>query len=173
MTYSQRHTLQITTLNINGLHDDRKRHKTYDFLNNRKNDITLTQETHSTPEWSRKWKNEWTGKSIWHTGPIPKSSGIAILFKEKSEIEIIHTNKDKEGRIIQCNIKYEQEILQIINIYSPTNPTDRKDFYINLQKFIDYDQKTIIAGDFNMIENLFLDRIGGNPNKTYNWLWNL
>ena len=50
MTYSQRHTLQITTLNINGLHDDRKRHKTYDFLNNRKNDITLTQETHSTPE---------------------------------------------------------------------------------------------------------------------------
>ena len=39
--------------------------------------------------------------------------------------------------------------------------------YVNLQKFIDYDQKTIIAGDFNMIENLFLDRIGGNPNKTH------
>ena len=64
-----------------------------------------------------------------------------MLFKEKSEIEIIHTNKDNEGRIMQCIIKYEQEILQIINIYSPTNPTDRKDFYINLQKFIDYDQK--------------------------------
>ena len=39
--------------------------------------------------------------------------------------------------------------------------------YVNLQKFIDYDQKTIIAADFNMIENLFLDRIGGNPNKTH------
>ena len=137
------------------------------MFNNRKNDIILIQETHSTPESSRKWKNEWTGKSIWNSGPIPKSSGVAILFTEKSDIEIIHTNKDKEGRIIQCIIKYEQEILQIINIYSPTNPTDRKDFYINLQKFIDYDQKTIIAGDFNMIENLFLDRIGGNPNKTH------
>ena len=89
------------------------------------------------------------------------------MFKEKSEIEIIHTNKDKEGRIVQCIIKYEQEIIQIINIYSPSNPKDTKDFYINLQKFIDYDQKTIIAGDFNMIENLFLDRIGGNPNKTH------
>ena len=50
-------------------------------------------------------------------------------------------------------MKYEQEILQIINIYAPTNPTDRKNFYTNLQNFIDYDQKTIIAGDFNMIEN--------------------
>ena len=137
------------------------------MLNNRKNDITLIQETHSTPESSRKWKNEWTGKSIWHSGPVPKSSGVAILFTEKSEIEIIHTNKDKEGRIVQCIIKYEQEIIQIINIYSPSNPKDTKDFYINLQKFIDYDQKTIIAGDFNMIENLFLDRIGGNPNKTH------
>ena len=139
----------------------------YDLLNNRKNDITLIQETHSTPESSRKWKNEWTGKSIWHSGPVPKSSGVAILFKEKSEIEIIHTNTDKEGRIIQCIIKYGQEMLQIINIYSPTNPANRKDFYINLQNFIDYNQKTIIAGDFNMIENLFLDRIGGNPNKTH------
>ena len=63
---------------------------------------------------------------------------------------------------MQCIMKYEQEIMQIINIYSPTNPTNRKIFYINLQKFIEYDQKTIIAGDSNMIENLFLDRIGGN-----------
>ena len=139
----------------------------YDLLNNREIDITLIQETHSTPESSRKWKNEWTGISIWHSGPVPKSSGVAILFKQKSEIEIIHINKDKEGRIIQCIIKYEQEILQIINIYSPTNPRDRKNFYINLQNFIDYDQKTIIAGDFNMIENLFLARTGGNPNKTH------
>ena len=106
-------------------------------------------------------------KSIWHSGPIPKSSGVAILFKEISEIEIIQTKKDKEGRIVQCIMKYEQEIPQIIFIYSPTNSKDRKNFYINLQNFINYDQKTIIAGDFNMIENTFLDMTGGNPNKTH------
>ena len=37
----------------------------------------------------------------------------------------------------------------------------------NLQNFIKCDQKTILAGDFNMIENIFLDRIGGNPNNTH------
>ena len=31
-------------------------------------------------------------------------------------------------------------------------------------------KKTIIAGDFNMIENDFSDRLGINPKKnTYNW----
>ena len=68
---------------------------------------------------------------------------------------------------MQCITKYEQEILQIINIYAPTNPTDRKNFYTNLQNFIDYDQNPIIAGDFNMIENTLINRTGGNPNKTH------
>ena len=64
-------------------------------------------------------------------------------------------------------MKYEQEIFQIINIYTPTNPTDRKNFYINLQSYIDYNKETILAGDFNMIESIFLDRIGRNLQKTH------
>ena len=28
-------------------------------------------------------------------------------------------------------------------------------------------KKAILAGDFNIIENIFLDRLGGNPNNTY------
>ena len=35
-----------------------------------------------------------------------------------------------------------------------------------MQKFIKHDKKAILAGDFNMIENIFLDRQGGNPNNT-------
>ena len=34
-------------------------------------------------------------------------------------------------------MKYEQEIIQIINIYAPTNPTERENFYTSLQSFID------------------------------------
>ena len=144
------------------------------MLNNRKRDITLLQETHSTSESIRKCKNEWTGRSIWHSGPIPKSSGVALLLKENSTNEIIHIKIDKAGRILQCIMKYEQEIFQIINIYAPTNPTDTKKFYINLQSYIDYNKETILAGDFNIIESIFLDRIGGNRQKTtHNWHRNL
>lgn len=127
----------------------------YDLLGNRKSDITLLEETHSTQESSRKWNEERTGKSIWHSGSIPKSSGVAILIKEKSNIEIISTQKDTEGRIIKCIINVEQELFPIINIYAPTTPSDRKISYKNLQKFIDYDNNTILAGDFKNTYNWF------------------
>ena len=48
----------------------------------------------------------------------------------------------------------------------PTKPTIRNIFNKKLQKFMKHDKKAILAGDFNMIENIFLDRQGGNPNNT-------
>ena len=45
-------------------------------------------------------------------------------------------------------------------------PCQRKIFYKYLRNFIKCDQKTTLAGDFNMIENIFLDR-RRNPNNTY------
>ena len=137
------------------------------MLENRNSDIILLQETHSTPESSRKWEKEWTGNSIWHSGPTPKNSGVAILIKEKSNIEIISTQKDTEGRIITCTISLEQHLLQLVNVYAPTIPSDRKEFYKNLENVIDLNKTTILACDFNMIENISLDRLGGNPNKTH------
>ena len=92
---------------------------------------------------------------------------MAILFKENSDIEIINTQKDKDGQILQCSIKFEQETSQLTNIYAPTKPTNRKSFYNKLHNFIKYNEKTILAGNFNMIENIFLDRLGRNPNNTH------
>ena len=43
-----------------------KRQKTYEMMINRKIEIAFLQETHSTPDASKKWKKEWLGKSIWH-----------------------------------------------------------------------------------------------------------
>ena len=49
----------------------------------------------------------------------------------------------------------------------------QENFYINLQSYIDYNKETILTSDFNMIESIFLDRIGGNPQKAHNWHRNL
>ena len=86
--------LNIATFNVNGLQNDNKRQKTYEMLINRKIEIAFLQETHSTPEASKKWKKEWLGKSIWHSGTTPNASGVAILFKANLEIEIVQIQKD-------------------------------------------------------------------------------
>ena len=54
-----------------------------------------------------------------------------IPFEEKSDIEIINFQKDKEGQIIQCSIHFAQEVFQLINIYTPTKPSNRKNFIIS------------------------------------------
>ena len=48
--------LNITTLNINELHEDNKRQKTYEMLIIGKTEIAFLQETHLTPDAIRKWK---------------------------------------------------------------------------------------------------------------------
>ena len=75
--------LNITTLNVNGLHDDNKRKKTYEMMINRKIEIAFLQETHSTPDPSKKWKKEWLGISIWHH--------VKNQTKEKTSTKIYKT----------------------------------------------------------------------------------
>lgn len=92
--------LHITTLNVNELHD----HNKPDLLINRKTDITFLQETHSTPETAKKWEKEWKKKSMWHSGSISKASGVVMVFAENSNIEVIHSPKNKDWQILQCSI---------------------------------------------------------------------
>ena len=72
------------------------------------------------------WEKEWKGKSLWHSRPIPKSSGVAIPFKDELHLEIINSEHDSDSRILKCTIELEKQIFQIVNIYAPTNPKDKK-----------------------------------------------
>ena len=98
------------------------------MLINRKIEIAFLQETHSTSEASKKWKKEWFGKSIQYYRTTPKASRVAILFKENLEIEIVQTQKDIDGQILNCIIKFEDDTYQLINIHASTKPDQRKIF---------------------------------------------
>ena len=129
-------------------------------------DITLLQETHSARLNIDKWETEWTGTSFWHSGEIPKSSGVAILIKQNLNIETHTISKDEEGRIITLTFTFENQNFQIINIYGPTKNYEKHIFYKQLQKYIT-EEDLILGGDFNMVEDPLLDRQGGNPYITH------
>lgn len=62
---------------------------------------------------------------------------------------------------------FKKQIFQIANIYVPTNLSSRDNFYKN---FLNHSNKNnnqnfILAGDFNMMEDLYLDRQGGTPSN--------
>ena len=52
-----------------------------EIFQNKKADIILLQKAHSIKEIVKKCQIEWKVVSIWQSGKIPKSSGIAIPKK--------------------------------------------------------------------------------------------
>ena len=95
------------------------------------------------------------------------SKGTAILFNTK--FNILNSHLSDDSRILLVNLKMEDDIFTIINIYAPNNMSDRKAFFFKIQKWIDKfamnDQKLIIGGDFNFTEDNILDRSSVNTTK--------
>ena len=159
--------LSIITININGLTEDKKRNKLFENLINKKTDINLLQETHSTKNTIEKWEKEWIGKSFWNSGEITKSSGVAILLRKNLKIEILTVQKDVKGRILSLPFSFKKQNFQIINIYAPTKNSEKLKFYKKLKNYITTKNNLILQGDFDMVEEILLDRQGGNPNNTH------
>ena len=160
-------TLSVLSLNINGLSEGKKRNELFEILINKNINITLIQETGSTKNLTNTQEKEWLGKSFWNSQTVARSMGVAILMKKDLNANITATVKDNEGRILSLNFSIENQKYQIINVYTPTRNSEKCKFQKTLKNYIDPKQNLILGGDFNMVEDILLDRKGGNPNKTH------
>ena len=89
-------TLSVLSPNINGMSEDKKRHKLFKTLINKNIDISLIQETHSPRNLICKWQKEWLGKSFWNSAAIAKSWGIALLIKKDLNVNFLQYAKIKK-----------------------------------------------------------------------------
>ena len=134
-------------------------------------DVLLLQETHSTPEVEKQWKNEWGGKMYFNHGDN-KSRGVAISFCPKFDFEVVliddHSNcEELSGRYIQTSIKVDNSAFSICNIYAPNKDTPK--FYQDIElKMHGLEANMIIMGDYNLAIQPEIDREGTelNDNKS-------
>ena len=114
----------------------------------------MLQETFLTNDLIAKVQKEWDGDILLNCG-TQHSRGTALLLKNKHSILNIHNSED--SRIQLINVKIEDQLITIMNIYAPNNSNDRKTFFSKVQKWIDrfaHDEShLIIGGDFNFTEN--------------------
>ena len=103
---------------------------------------------------------QWSGPSYWSPA-LGKQGGVAVLVKEISPFEVLNWQKDSSGRIVSLLVKVADARFNLVNIYTPTNPTERKDFFENLHAYFYPHCYKIIAGDFNCYESPN-DKFGGN-----------
>ena len=77
------------------------------------------------------------------------------------------SKNDKEGKILTIIFTFEKQLFQVINIYAPTTPSFRSKFFKTPKHYTNTPNKHILARDFNMVEDLNLDRQEGNPSKSH------
>jgi len=100
------------------------------------------------------------GRSFWSPA-IGKQGSVAILISPKCSDEIVSWKNDYNGRLISVLVRIDGVDINFVNIYAPTNLTDRKSFYESLHEFFTPASALVIGGDFNCYDNA-LDQFGWN-----------
>ena len=88
-------------------------------------------------------------------------------------MDIIETDEDFDGRILRVTVEVDSLKFQILTVYgpNPTEKTESEDFFDYMDHFVDPNLPVVLVGDFNMVEDLALDRQGGNPRSLHTYGW--
>ena len=151
------------TLNARGLRDKHKRENLFHWLKQKQINVTFLQETYWSDEQIRNIEQQWEGSLYLNPGSN-HSKGTAILINKNCKINthVVNTHKSNDGRIMLVNAEIEEKEFCCVNIYAPNNQSERKAFFLKLQKWISNyainKENLIIGGDFNYTESNALDR---------------
>ena len=146
--------LRVSSLNVRGIAEFKKRQKVTSILEKLNSDIILIQETHL--ETFREWK----GKSFFNF-LTSRSAGVAILFKPNFSGVIDNFFSNSDGRISYVDFSFENKQIRVICVYAPNIPADRKIFFsTTLPPFFSSSKMNIIAGDMNCVNSIHYDTLG-------------
>ena len=150
--------ISIMTLNVNGMRDPLKRRHIFQYCNSLNADLFLLQECHITSQQDKdQWANEWKGH-LYASFGTPFSCGTVILVSPRLKYKDLKTTCDLDGRLFCLTLSLSSGQLQVCNVYAPNQPHKRKDFFNKLSTYITGSNNCILAGDFNCVPDVTMDR---------------
>ena len=153
-------SITLCSYNVRGIGSAIKREQIFAWLKDKKFDICLLQETHSVEENRELWEREW-GKYCFFSGKSTNSEGVGILLNPNLSCEILDHIELVSGRLQALEIKIQEKLVTILNIYGPNK--DEIDIFEILELYISTheDKNFIIGGDFNTVLDIHLDKKNG------------
>ena len=160
--------LALSSLNVRGINNQKKRKSIFQWLKTRYPGIVLIQETYSSEKDEEQWTSDWGNDIIFAHG-TNHSRGVAILLDAKYDYVINEVQRDLNGRYIILKVTIGNAIFVIVNIYAPTkdDTQSQKRFFEELGTKLDtyVGCNLILGGDFNVCLNPDLDKQGGIRDK--------
>ena len=141
---------------------DRKFSFISEFFDKSSLDFCFVQETMiSDDSTCRSLSSRWRGPSFWAPA-VGRRGGVAVFCSERFRERILVWQKDTCGRVLSLLVRFDQVNLNLVNIYAPTSPSERKAFFHSLHSYFFPNSRLVIGGDFNCY-NSALDKLGGVP----------
>ena len=132
-----------------------------EFFSKSRLDFCFVQETMISDDSVRlSLSSRWRGPSFWAPA-IGRRGGVAVLRADRFRNSISVWQKDTGGRILSLLIALDGFNLNLVNVYAPTCPTERKTFFQSLHSYFYPNSRLILGGDFNCYDSV-LDKMGGN-----------
>ena len=157
--------INLMSANVRGINDFKKRRSIFNWIQKHNADIAFLQEVYSSPEIEKQWRNEWGGE-ILYTHGTKHSRGAMILIRKNFDCEVMNYTAEISGRIQILQIKIDDSITVLINVYAPCQENQQINFLKSLLHLIEKekcnDHNMIICGDFNVTLNPVLDKKGGH-----------
>ncbi|KIO14619.1 hypothetical protein M404DRAFT_108999, partial [Pisolithus tinctorius Marx 270] len=98
----------------------------------------------------------------------PAAKGVAIAFNKcLVKTREVKTHDIVPGRALLITMPwYQQEKLNILNVYAPNDPSENQRFWETIHdNIINLPQPDVLLGDFNIVEDS-IDRIPAHPDHT-------
>ncbi len=151
------HTLNILSLNVNGLNSAVKRTCVLEYLHRKSISCALIQETHLKQSDMARFQNKYYKLAAFSCA-LNKTKGVLILVNRKLNLTIEHLGSDEKGRFVFIRCKIYNNRLALVSIYGP-NETDSA-FLTQISKTLleEIDCPLVVGGDFNAVINPALDK---------------
>ena len=121
---------------------------------------------HSSVDVKKKWNSDFQGQLFFSHGKT-NFCGVAIGYYEKKSFELWSKFNDKSGRVLIPEVKIENKVLLLINVYNANTENEQlstlSDLSNILEKISDINNTSILfGGDFNLFFEVKLETKGGN-----------
>ena len=149
--------IHVASLNVRGLHDNKKRKEMFNFLRKQNFDIICLQETHTTPDDETLWKMQWSGPILFSHGKT-NSCGTVLLLRKDLDVNYRNAILHEQGCYIICELQIGNRTFTICNVYGPNidDPAFFKELKIKVNSI--YNTEILIIWDFNLVMDPAIDR---------------
>ena len=147
--------MRFGTINVNGL--IKRQYQVINFVKDNDLDVLLVQEIHLIGKEDIHKIEKEVSWIIYLNSQNPWAGTAILIRKNLQNLQINRIENDEirlQNRLSHIQIT-TQETLNIINVYCPADHEDKDDFFQDLNNYLEFyqDEKIILAGDFNYVEN--------------------